>query len=258
MLNDGLYHISLMGGQARAILIESTNLVQRAKDIHHLSRTATAALGRTLTMAAIMGSMLKNDSDSITAQIKGGGPIGTILAVAHGDCSVKGYVGNPDVELPRVGKKLPVGPAVGKDGRLTVIKDLHLKEPYVGQVNLVSGEIAGGFRNVLHRFGADAVTGVAGRAGFGREGRICGRTADSDVARRERSGDCVHRKQRGNVHGYFRNDAGISFEGRRATASSASGAGGAPGAHAAVSLRLQPASGSNECWLRSAGTNSPT
>lgn len=145
MLNDGLYHISLMGGQARAILIESTNLVQRAKDIHHLSRTATAALGRTLTMAAIMGSMLKNDSDSITAQIKGGGPIGTILAVAHGDCSVKGYVSNPDVELPRVGKKLPVGPAVGKDGKLTVIKDLHLKEPYVGQVNLVSGEIAEDF-----------------------------------------------------------------------------------------------------------------
>lgn len=145
MLNDGLYHISLMGGQARAILIESTNLVQRAKDIHHLSRTATAALGRTLTMAAIMGSMLKNDTDSVTAQINGGGPIGTVLAVAHGDCSVKGYVDNPDVDLPRVGKKLPVGPAVGKDGKLTVIRDLHLKEPYVGQVNLVSGEIAEDF-----------------------------------------------------------------------------------------------------------------
>lgn len=145
MLNDGLYHISLMGGQARAILIESTNLVQRAKDIHHLSRTVTAALGRTLTMAAIMGSMLKNDTDSVTAQINGGGPIGTVLAVAHGDCSVKGYVDNPDVDLPRVGKKLPVGPAVGKDGKLTVIRDLHLKEPYVGQVNLVSGEIAEDF-----------------------------------------------------------------------------------------------------------------
>ena len=145
MLNDGLYHISLMGGQARAILIESTNLVQRAKDIHHLSRTATAALGRTLTMAAIMGSMLKNDTDSVTAQINGGGPIGTVLAVAHGDCSVKGYVDNPDVDLPRVGKKLPVGPAVGKDGKLTVIRDLHLKEPYVGQVNLVSGESAEDF-----------------------------------------------------------------------------------------------------------------
>ena len=145
MLNDGLYHISLMGGQARAILIESTNLVQRAKDIHHLSRTATAALGRTLTMAAILGRMLKNDTDSVTAQINGGGPIGTVLAVAHGDCSVKGYVDNPDVDLPRVGKKLPVGPAVGKDGKLTVIRDLHLKEPYVGQVNLVSGEIAEDF-----------------------------------------------------------------------------------------------------------------
>ena len=145
MLNDGLYHISLMGGQARAILIESTNLVQRARDIHHLSRIATAALGRTLTMAAIMGSMLKSDTDSVTAQINGGGPIGTVLAVTHGDCSVKGYVGNPDVDLPRVGKKLPVGPAVGKDGKLTVISDLHLKEPYVGQVNLVSGEIAEDF-----------------------------------------------------------------------------------------------------------------
>ncbi len=145
MLNDGLYHISLLDGQARAILIESTELVQRAKDIHHLSRTATAALGRTLTMSAIMGSMLKNDTDSVTAQIKGGGPIGTVLAVAHGDCSVKGYVDNPDVDLPRVGKKLPVGPAVGKNGKLTVIKDMHLKEPYVGQVNLVSGEIAEDF-----------------------------------------------------------------------------------------------------------------
>ena len=145
MLNDGLYHISLLNGQARAILIESTGLVQRAKEIHHLSRTATAALGRTLTMSAIMGSMLKNDTDSVTAQIKGGGPIGTVLAVAHGDCSVKGYVDNPDVDLPRVGKKLPVGPAVGKNGKLTVIKDMHLKEPYVGQVNLVSGEIAEDF-----------------------------------------------------------------------------------------------------------------
>lgn len=145
MLNDGLYHISLMGGQARAILIESTDLVQRAKDIHHLSRIATAALGRTLTMAAIMGSMLKSDTDSVTAQIKGGGPIGTVLAVAHGDCSVKGYVDAPDVDLPRAGKKLPVGSAVGKDGKLTVVKDMHLKEPYVGQVNLVSGEIAEDF-----------------------------------------------------------------------------------------------------------------
>ena len=145
MNQDGLYHISLMGGQARAILIESTQLVQRAKDIHGLSRIATAALGRTLTCAAMMGSMLKGEDESITAQIKGGGPIGTVMAVAHGDCTVKGYVDNPGIDLPRTGSKLPVGAAVGKNGRLTVVKDMHLREPYVGQVNLVSGEIAEDF-----------------------------------------------------------------------------------------------------------------
>ena len=142
MNSDGLYDISLMGGQARAILIESTQLVQRAKEIHGLSRIATAALGRTLTATVMMGSMLKGDNESVSAQIKGGGPIGTVLAVAHGDCTVKGYVDNPGIDLPRTGKKLPVGAAVGKEGRLTVIKDLKLREPYVGQVNLVSGEIA--------------------------------------------------------------------------------------------------------------------
>ena len=145
MNQDGLYHISLMGGQARAILIESTQLVQRAKDIHGLSRIVAAALGRTLTCAAMMGSMLKGEDESITTQIKGGGPIGTVMAVAHGDCTVKGYVDNPGIDLPRTGPKLPVGAAVGKDGRLTVVKDMHLREPYVGQVNLVSGEIAEDF-----------------------------------------------------------------------------------------------------------------
>ena len=145
MNQDGLYHISLMGGQARAILIESTQLVQRAKDIHGLSRIAAAALGRTLTCAAMMGSMLKGEDESITTQIKGGGPICTVMAVAHGDCTVKGYVDNPGIDLPRTGAKLPVGAAVGKDGRLTVVKDMHLREPYVGQVNLVSGEIAEDF-----------------------------------------------------------------------------------------------------------------
>ena len=87
---DGIYHISLMGGQARAILIESTNLVQQAMDTHHLSRIATAALGRTLTCTAMMGSMLKGDKESVSVQIKGGGPIGTVLAVAHGNLDIKG------------------------------------------------------------------------------------------------------------------------------------------------------------------------
>lgn len=142
---DGIYHISLMNGQARAILMESTAMVQRAMDTHHLSRIATAALGRTLTATAMMGSMLKGDQESVSVQIKGGGPIGTVLAVAHGDLSVKGYVDNPAIDLPRTGKKLPVGAAVGKSGRMTVIKDMGMREPYVGQVNLVSGEIAEDF-----------------------------------------------------------------------------------------------------------------
>ena len=120
-------------------------MVQEAKRIHGLSKIATAALGRTLTATAMMGSMLKGKDESVTASIKGGGPIGTVLAVANDQCEVKGYVGNPAIDLPRTGKKLPVGAAVGKDGRLTVIKDMHLKEPYVGQVNLVSGEIAEDF-----------------------------------------------------------------------------------------------------------------
>ena len=142
---DGIYHISLMGGQARAILIESTNLVQRAMDTHHLSRIATAALGRTLTCTAMMGSMLKGEKESVSVQIKGGGPIGTVLAVAHGNLDVKGYVDNPGVDLPRTGPKLPVGAAVGRDGKMTVIKDLGMREPYIGQTNLVSGEIAEDF-----------------------------------------------------------------------------------------------------------------
>jgi len=145
MNRDGIYHISLMGGQARAILIESTNMVQKAMDTHKLSRIATAALGRTITCAAMMGSMLKGDKESVSVQIKGGGPIGTVLAVAHGNLDVKGYVDNPSIDLPRTSKKLPVGAAVGKDGKMTVIKDLGMKEPYVGQVNLVSGEIAEDF-----------------------------------------------------------------------------------------------------------------
>ena len=143
---DGMYNISLLGGQARAILIEGTQLVERARQIHGLSRTATAALGRTLMATSMMGGMLKGENESLTVTIKGGGPIGTIMAVGKADASVKGYVAFPDVELPRAANgKLPVGAAVGKEGRLTVVKDLGLREPYVGMVNLVSGEIAEDF-----------------------------------------------------------------------------------------------------------------
>ena len=144
MLNkDGMLRISLMEGQARAFLIDSTRLVEEARRIHSLSRTATAALGRTLTGASMMGAMLKDERDSLTLMIKGGGPIGTVMAVARSDGSVKGYVDWPDTELERrPDGKLNVGGAVGKNGQLTVIKDLGLREPYVGKTNLVSGEIA--------------------------------------------------------------------------------------------------------------------
>ncbi|MBQ8109661.1 MAG: Hsp33 family molecular chaperone HslO [Clostridia bacterium] len=138
-------HLSLLKGQARAILIESTQMVERAKQIHGLSKIATAALGRTLTATAMMGSMLKGRGESVTASIRGGGPIGTVLAVSDENSTVKGYVDNPGVDLPRTGPKLPVGAAVGREGRLSVIKDMHMREPYVGQVNLVSGEIAEDF-----------------------------------------------------------------------------------------------------------------
>ncbi|MBR3503971.1 MAG: Hsp33 family molecular chaperone HslO [Clostridia bacterium] len=139
---DGILRLSLMGGQARAFLTRSTRMVQDARDTHRLSRVATAALGRLLTGASMMGCMLKNDGDSLTAYIKGGGPLGTVMAVAKADGSVKGYVDNPDIEPPlKADGKLDVGGAVGRDGQLTVIKDLGLKEPYIGRVNLRSGEI---------------------------------------------------------------------------------------------------------------------
>ncbi len=139
---DGILRISLMGGQARAFLIDSTRMVAEAQRVHNLSRVATAALGRLLTGASIMGCMLKDERDSLTMTIKGGGPLGTLMAVSRADGTVKGYVDYPNVEIPlRADGKLDVGTAVGKNGQLTVIKDMGMREPYVGMVNLRSGEI---------------------------------------------------------------------------------------------------------------------
>ncbi len=141
MKTDALYRLTLLDGQARAFLIDSTGMVESARKIHNLSRTAAAALGRHLTAAAMLAAMLKEDG-SVTATVKGGGPLGTLMAVAKPDGSVKGYVDDPSVELPRVGGKLAVGDAVGHNGRLTIIRDMGFGEPYVGQVNLISGELA--------------------------------------------------------------------------------------------------------------------
>lgn len=130
-------------GSIRVIAAVTTNLCEKAREIHNFSPTATAAVGRALTAAAMIGSGLKGEKDTITLQFKGDGPIGRIIAVSDNKARVKGYAGNPEVDLPlKANGHLDVGSAVGKNGSLSVIRDFGLKEPYVGQVNLVTGEIA--------------------------------------------------------------------------------------------------------------------
>ncbi|NLG25696.1 MAG: Hsp33 family molecular chaperone HslO [Clostridiales bacterium] len=139
---DGMLRITLLEGQARALMAETTGLCDRAREIHSLSRTATAALGRLLTGSVMMGWMLKGPKDSVTVSVRGNGPLGAMLAVGRPDGAVKGYVGHPGVELPLKNGKLDVGGGVGADGELAVIKDMGLREPYMGRVKLVSGELA--------------------------------------------------------------------------------------------------------------------
>ena len=122
---------------------ETTDMVEKSQQIHKTSAVTSAALGRLLTASSLMGSMLKGETESITLRINGGGPSGTVMAVSDSRGNARGYVTNPVVEIPLNKKgKLDVAGAVGTDGSLTVIKDLNLKEPYVGQIPLVSGEIA--------------------------------------------------------------------------------------------------------------------
>jgi molecular chaperone Hsp33 len=130
-------------GTIKFFIASTTNLVEEARRIHNTSPTATAALGRVLTAACMIGMTLKNDRDTLTLKIKGDGPIGSIVSVANSNGEVKGYVDNPQVDLPkRPDGKLDVGGVVGKNGQIAVIKDLGLKEPFIGYSNLVSGEIA--------------------------------------------------------------------------------------------------------------------
>ena len=141
-MQDHLLHAVLMGGQARVLMASTTALTEQARLIHNTSQVCTAALGRTLTATVLMGAMLKSDTDRITLNVVGGGPAGRVVCVGWADGAVKGYVENPGVQLPpRADGKLDVGAVIGSIGRLTVVKDLGMKEPYVGQCNLVSGEI---------------------------------------------------------------------------------------------------------------------
>lgn len=127
----------------KAMAIQGREMVQRAREIHHTSPVATAALGRTLMAASMMGQQIKEKDGSVTIRINGGGPLGSILAVSDSDGNVRGYVQNGQIDVPLKGPaKLDVGWAVGTAGSLTVIKDLRMKEPYVGTIPLVSGEIA--------------------------------------------------------------------------------------------------------------------
>ena len=130
-------------GTIIAMAVDSTDIVRRAEEIHKTSAVCTAALGRLLTAASLMGSALKGKDDSVTVRMRGDGPAGTVMAVSDSEGNVRGYVQQSVVEIPLNEKgKLDVSGAIGKNGFLTVIKDLGMKEPYVGQVPIISGEIA--------------------------------------------------------------------------------------------------------------------
>ena len=140
---DQLVRVIAKDAPIKAMAISGTSLVERARQIHDTWPVATAALGRLLMAASMMGNMLKEQDGSVTLRVKGDGPLGTVLAVSDSMGNVRGYVENPAVDVPRKSHaKLDVGSAVGPGGTLTVVKDLGLKEPYVGSIQLISGEIA--------------------------------------------------------------------------------------------------------------------
>jgi molecular chaperone Hsp33 len=130
-------------GDLTVIAVDSTAIVAEAEKIHKTSAVTSAALGRLLTAASMMGAVLKGEKDSITLRLSGDGPAGPVTAVSDSEGNVRGYVTNPVVEIPlNIKGKLDVAGAVGRNGTLTVMKDLGLKEPYIGQIPIVSGEIA--------------------------------------------------------------------------------------------------------------------
>lgn len=141
--NDYLVRGMSMDGFVKVVAIRSTELVKRAAQIQGTTPNATAAFGRALTAASMMGNMQKVENGSMTLQVRGGGPIGTITVVSDPEGNVRGCVTEPKVPLvEKYAGKLDVGATVGTDGTITVIRDLQMKEPYIGSTQLVSGEIA--------------------------------------------------------------------------------------------------------------------
>lgn len=142
-MSDKIVRAISADGFVKATAVSTRLLTERARRIHHTLPVATAALGRALAAASMMGNALKDDGTSITLQFRGGGPLGLVLAVSDNLGNVRGTVDDPAVDLPlRQDGKLDVGTAVGSEGTLTVIRDLNMKEPYIGSVGLIGGEIA--------------------------------------------------------------------------------------------------------------------
>lgn len=140
---DKLVRAISKDGFVKAAAVSTRALTERARQIHQTSPVATAALGRLLAAGSMMGNALKGDGASVTLRIKGDGPLGTLLVVSDNEGNVRGSVEHPEIDLPiREDGKLDVGGAVGTAGTLTVIKDLNMRDPYVGSVELLGGEIA--------------------------------------------------------------------------------------------------------------------
>ena len=140
---DNILRTITSDGSLMASAIDSSQIIRTAQQVHGLSKTACAALGRLLTGASLMGNMLKVEDASLTLKVNGGGPLGTLVAISDSRGNVRGYVDHPEVELPlKANGKIDVGGGVGHQGLLAVIRDMGERDPYIGQVELVSGEIA--------------------------------------------------------------------------------------------------------------------
>lgn len=147
-MKDQIIRFLAYNGKISVICAKTTNLVEKSRELHDLSPLATAVMGRVLTITALIGCEMKNKKDTMTVQIKGNGPIGKIVAVSNNIPQVKAYLQEPQIDLPlNEFGKLDVGGAVGNKGFINVIKDIGLKEPYIGISPLVSGEIAEDFAN---------------------------------------------------------------------------------------------------------------
>jgi len=141
-MEDFIIRATAANGFIRAFAVHSTKIVEEARRIHDTTSVATAALGRLISAAAMMGATLKNESDRLTLQIKGDGPLEGLLVTSNANVDVKGYVFNPQADVPEIYPgKLEVGMAVGH-GSMRIIKDIGLREPYCGTIELISGEIA--------------------------------------------------------------------------------------------------------------------